>query len=361
VRSVLIVAHAARQLGAAAVAAGYRPIVADGFGDEDTRELAHDYYPLDPGGLDEQAAEVLSATMGGKDVPVIWGGGLEGCLGFLRRLADRALLLGSDLDGVAKLIDPVARAAYLGELQIPHPPQAYASRFESDWLVKTRGGAGGQHVQAYTPRTPLAAGQYLQKKIDGASYSLCFLATRYGVHPLGFNTHVNLQATSSAPYRYGGAIAGALLSPATKTTCVDYANALAAAFGLRGLCGFDFICEGSLAQVVDINPRPPATFDLLIDPAGAFAAHIAACRGEPLVPPTPHVPPRGHLVCYAPHPIHVPKSLNWPAWTADRPPRGAEIPTGAPVCSVYAEGAGRPAIEALLSSRLVALWQLLAA
>jgi uncharacterized protein len=108
-----------------------------------------------------------------------------------------------------------------------------------------------------------------------------------------------------------------------------------------------------------VNPRPTATFDLSLPAASAFSAHVTA--GAALSPSSERVAgARGHVVVYAPHPIQIPKSLNWPDWCADRPSTGDSIPDGAPVCTLIAEAASASAVEALLHQRLAWLWQLLA-
>lgn len=360
----LIVAHSARQLAAAAVAAGFRPVVADCFGDRDTRSLANRYIELpcrNPGVLDADAALEILATLEGNRLPIVWGGGLEGHLDFLRALANHGELLGTALESVAMLTDPKACSARLHALQIPHPCLADAPRAEGDWLLKTRGAAGGEHVRPYRRNSPIAVTEYLQQRVVGQSYSLTFVAAAGVARPLAFNQHLNLQPDPLVPYRYGGAIAPASLPHHVMVRCAEYADALTATWGLRGLCGFDFIWDGSEIYLVDINPRPTATFDLQLDPATAFYAHLNACRDRAIALPVPSSRARGHLVCYAPHPIRIPKSLDWPPWTADRPLTDAIIPIGAPVCTLYADGAEGTEVEASLRSRLVALWLLLAA
>ncbi|MGH8596971.1 MAG: ATP-grasp domain-containing protein [Gammaproteobacteria bacterium] len=356
--ALVIVAHAARQLAAAAVATGLRPIVADFFGDEDTRELAATYLALPrsaSGDLDQPAAiEVLRPYLT-PSCAVVWGGGLEGYPTILRALGAETELLGCDLGSVEALTEPRTRAACLAKLRIPAPPQAYEACSDSGWLVKTSGGAGGRHVREYPPQTPLEISQYLQRWVPGRSYSLCFLASRDGAYPLGFNRHINLQPTSNAPYRYGGACVVTHLPAQVTSRCLAYANTLTHLCGWRGLCGFDFIWDDERIAVVDLNPRPPATFDLNTNAAAAFTAHAHACRGLPIEPLVLRARTNGHLVCYAPHPIRVPNSVDWPTWVADRPQRGATLQAGEPICTLYAGGAECGEVTALLRERLSVL------
>lgn len=358
---IFVIAHAARQLAAAAAAAGYRPLVADCFGDRDTRALATAYYELPHRGgvLNESASCELLERIVPPGIAIVWGGGFEGHPVVLRLLAARGELLGSDLDLVARMACPEQRASCLAQLEIPQPPQAYDPRPESAWLLKTRGGAGGQHVRDYAPMAPVAPHDYLQQRVRGGSYSLSFLAAGGAVTALGFNRHLNLQPAPTAPYRYAGAVTPAELPTSVRTQCLRYAHALARC-GLRGLGGFDFVCEGTQVQVVDVNPRPTATCDLLLQPAAAFRAHVAASRASAMTPLAYSEQACGHLVAYAPHPIRIPKSLNWPSWSADQPLDGTLIPAHSPVCTLAAAGATIATVEALLHRRLLLLWQLLA-
>jgi uncharacterized protein len=97
--------------------------------------------------------------------------------------------------------------------------------------------------------------------------------------------------------------------------------------------------DGDAIQLLEVNPRPGATFDLF-EPEGdsLFALHVDACRG---ILPTSAPSYRGAMagaIVYAKRDIAVVPALDWPEWTADRPPAGTRIEIEQPVCSVFARG-----------------------
>ena len=292
---------------------------------------------------------------------LVWGGGIEGYPRLLAGWAPLGSVLGCTIEAVLMLTNPARRAALLRELAIPHPEISVLPRTESGWLCKRRGGAGGAHVHRYSPGARLAPTHYLQREISGPSYSLAFVATAEVALPLSFNAQLNWQPNSKFPFRYGGAVVTAL--PASiMAQVVAYATRIVRRCGLCGLCGMDFIVDAEGAvSVLEINPRPTATFDLGIAPASAFSAHWAACGGTPLPTLTPCTAVRGHLIAYAADAIRIANSLDWPPWTSDRPRGGETVPAAAPLCSITAEGPSEAAVRELLAARLAAIESLFAA
>ncbi len=356
---VLILAYAGRQLAAAARAASFRPLVIDRFGDRDTRDIAHEFHslPCDERGAIDGAAVValvtqLRATYGA--VPLVWGGGLEASHALLSKLEASGPVLGTVLTGVRELIDPVLTRDALDALAIPHPAIALTPQSTPGWLRKRRGGSGGGHVQDHQPAEPLGDDDYLQRRVAGPVHSLTFVAAAEGCEGLSFNRHHNLQPDPGAFYRYGGACTVTTVPPLIAAACLRHAHALTARFGLRGLCGFDFVLTGNATiQLIDINPRPTSTFDLGVTPASAFAAHMAACRGS-AVPLVQQMACQGQVIYYASDAIQIPNWLDWPPWVADRPHPGTRVAKGDPLCTLAA--AGRDADEAVARLRERMAW-----
>lgn len=365
-----MVAQSGRQLAAAARAVGLVPLVIDRFGDVDTCAAAQAVQVVaarSDGALCEGEVEAQVARWRARwpRAPVVWGGGLEAQVELLTALGQDGALLGSDLAGLRILQSPALLARELAALQVPMPAVAREAHAEhGGWLRKRCGAAGGWHVQPYTPGSGLAADEYLQRAVPGRSYSYTFVATNDSILGLGFNQMINLQPSAEMPFRYGGAVAGAALPGSVQSACADFAQRMAQRFGWRGLCGFDFIFDGRDLAVVDLNPRPTATFGLAFTAASTFAAHLAACRHQRLPPLVAQPAVCGHLVCYAVDAIQIPNSLdslNWPPWVSDRPRAGSVIPAGAPLCSINAASGSVLDTTALLSARLAACWQWVAA
>ncbi len=362
---VLIVARAARQLAAAAAAAGYRPFVVDLFGDEDTRQCAERLRvtPAGPGfGFRPQRllADLAAIAPAGQDMPLVWGAGFEARPELLLALAARHAVLGSAPAGLAELAAPRSFATRLASLGLPHPALAFAHvPARGRWLVKRRGEAGGWHVRAGAPREDLADVEYAQAFVPGRSLSVAFVADARRVVVLGYSEHLGWSGTA-ASFGYAGAVGGISLPAAMRRDVTAALPRLARAFGLRGLCGCDFIVapDGSW-HLLEINARPTATFDLLVTPASAFRAHVAACSGGTWARPRPRSRVHAHAICHAPDPIQIPNSLDWPAWVADRPCGGARLPRGAPLCTVRADGISPADALAALTRRVQRLRRLL--
>jgi predicted ATP-grasp superfamily ATP-dependent carboligase len=337
-------------------------MVIDRFGDADTYAAAatvevvaaHADGTLNAG---EVAAGVARARCQAPRTPVVWGGGLEAQPELLALLAQDGPLLGSDLAALRWLRTPELLARELATLEVPMPAVARTAQAEHGWLRKRCAAAGGWHVQSYTPESPLLTDEYVQRAVPGRSYSYTFLATGESIRELGFNQLLNLQPSVAMPFRYGGAVGGAQLPATVQIACAEIAQRIARHFGWRGLCGFDLVYDGCNLTVVDLNPRPTATFGLAHSASNAFTAHLAACREQPL-PALFALPAiHGHLVCYAVDAIQIPKSLNWPNWVADRPRADSLIPAGAPLCSIQAASGKLTDTIALLTARLAILSQ----
>ncbi|MGD9602803.1 MAG: ATP-grasp domain-containing protein [Gammaproteobacteria bacterium] len=365
VAPLVVVAQSGRALAAAARAAGWSPRVIDRFGDVDTAQVAAEVAvaPVDADGALSVAFVVSTlATWRVHGAPyIVWGGGLEAQPGLLDELSRAGELLGSPRAAIRRLHDPVALAATLRELGIPVPDTREAAPPGPGWLRKRRAAAGGWHVRRHRASAPTLPGEYAQREIPGRAYSFSFVACAGGVEELSFNRPLALQPCAAQPWRYGGAVVDDTLPAAARGQCRDYAVRIATHLGWRGLCGFDFVYDGSRCVIVDPNPRPTATSALAFTPASTFAAHVAACENAPLPPLDPQPGVHGHAVCYAPDAIQIPNSLDWPDWVADRPQPGSLIPAQAPLCTVVAATDRAIGTEDLLAARLAALWQWIAA
>jgi predicted ATP-grasp superfamily ATP-dependent carboligase len=112
---------------------------------------------------------------------------------------------------------------------------------------------------------------------------------------------------------------------------------LVAAIPLVGLNSADFVVDGDDFHLLEINPRPGATFDIFEPRGGSlFALHVAACRGMlPAEPPIYHDAAAGAVV-YADCDFAAMPALDWPDWAADRPVTGSSVKAQAPLCTVIA-------------------------
>jgi predicted ATP-grasp superfamily ATP-dependent carboligase len=344
---ILIAALSGRALAEAAVESGYRPLVADLFGDEDTREMAQAVKVVD-GDLETgfsgqallDALDRLSA--GRRPVGIVYGSGFEADPGLLAALAERWPLLGNAPQTVSRLKDPIAFAALCARFDIPHPETALQTSDEpGQWLRKQRGGSGGSHIQAATA----VAGErfYFQRRIDGIPVSALFLADGRKALIAGWSRQW-CAPSPDEPYRYGGAarpcgLRDEMLQPAEREIA-----ALTAELGLKGLNGADYIFAGGRHWLLEINPRPGASLDVFRG-LDLFQAHIDACRGELQAIERANGRASAAAIVYAGKAIASVPAVTWPEWVRDRQSAGTSVRPGEPLCTVMAEA--ETAIDAI--------------
>ncbi|MCJ2073441.1 ATP-grasp domain-containing protein [Methylobacterium sp. J-030] len=372
VDSILIATQAGRALAEAARRAGLRPYVADLFGDADTLEAAEAYRAL-PGrfGTAPCAAETLAALddladAAGHPIGLVLGSGFEDAPDLVAHLARRHRLLGASAETIVRLKDPMAFATLCAQLRVPHPAVTVDPPDEpSHWLLKRIGGSGGSHIRAAT-RSPPPPGHYLQVRVPGRPHALNVLANGRAIEILAV-TEQWCAPTPSRPFRYAGALVRGAAEPGAVPGSVvaavaDAAARIVAATGLSGLASADILVDGTDWWLMEINPRPGATLDILDRRAvPMLEAHIAACQGTiPELGPAP-VGAAAAQICYADQAYAPVPGLDWPAHVHDRPRPGSVVRRDAPLCTVLAEGADRAGALALLESRTARLRAVLAA
>lgn len=358
--TILIAAISGRALAAAARRAGYRPLVADLFRDQDTLALAERAVLL-PGdlarGIDEaQFLDTLRELAGaGEPAALVLGSGFERRPALVDKAASHFPLAGNGGAAIRRVKDPATLAADCGALGIPHPETRLEPPSDpGNWLAKTAGAAGGAHV---APAAGLAAapGRYFQRRISGRSVSALFLAHASGARIVGFSRQWTAPRPG-APYRYGGATRLLRFDRADAAGIGAWLSALAGRAGLVGLCSADFIRDREGTHwLIDVNPRPGATLDIFdSEAAPLLEAHIAACRGLPF-----RLPRFGDsaaaMIAYAGGPVETFPDLAWPDWAADRQKAGTRLAAGDPVCTVFARGRTAGESEIMARDRARAL------
>lgn len=345
--AVLIAAQSGRALAAAARRAGLRPFVADLFGDTDTLALSAGYRSLRGRlgrGLDADgtaAALRELAAEAGASIGLVLGSGFEADPDFVDRLAGEHRLIGSDGDTLRLLKDPMAFAVLLARLGVPHPPVRLGPVADpTGWLTKRRGGSGGGHIR------PAAAGRlpprhYLQRRVPGTPAAIAFLADGRRAAGLA-TTRQWTDPAVTAPFRFGGAVEPFEGSPRVLAAATAALDGIVAASGLRGLASADLLVDGETWWLLEINPRPGGTLDILDRRAiPLFALHLEAslCRLPTLPPPAAGA--AASAIVYARRTILAPclaPCEEGAGDVRDRPAPGSRIAAGAPVCTVVAAG-----------------------
>jgi len=355
----LVVAVTGRALAASAARGGHRVAVLDCFADRDTRALAALCRSVvSPRALRLDSRALLRAA--GTLAPgagLVYGSGLEGRPGLLRRLAAGRPLYGNRPEVVAAVRDPARFFPLLDRLGLPHPEVRHRRPADpAGWLVKRPGGAGGVHVRhAGAGRPPADA--YYQRLERGRTLSALFLADGARACLLGINRQWTTRACPGMPFLYGGAVGGVRLAPRVEPDLRAGLDGLVAASGIVGLNGIDFILRGNRWLVLELNPRPTATVELYDAdyPRGLFDWHLRACGGELPRRPAAARAIRAHAVVHASAPGRADAGFAFPAWCRDIPMPGTRFAAGDPVCTVHASGPDAERALALLHRRRATL------
>jgi uncharacterized protein len=344
-RHVLIAAPSGRALACAARRAGFIPLVADMFGDDDVCAMAANR--VIPGGISSRfeaetlipLLEDLEEECGEPALGVVYGGGFEDRPQLLRALAQRWPLLGAAPEAVERVKDPERLAAALAVLGVPHPEiRLSRPQFPSGWLMKREGGGGGGHVHDLSSGVAPEGRVYYQRRVEGRQVSALFVAAPgKGCVTLGFSDQWTAPCRAY-PYRYGGAVRPAAVDEGLMTEMEAAVRKTTREFGLAGLGSVDFIVNGDAWSLLEINPRPGATLDIFdSDETPLLAAHIAAIGGVlPQEAPTFQGAAAAEVV-YTDRDVESVIRSEWPEWLADRPSLGASLRLDDPFCTVRAQ------------------------
>jgi predicted ATP-grasp superfamily ATP-dependent carboligase len=357
--ALLIAAQSGRALAAAALRAGYVPLVADLFGDEDMCAMAARYRRLTGRfgtGLTEgdvmPALDALAESWPTSIEGLVLGSGFERSPRLIAALEKRFRLIGASADAVAVLKDPFAFARLLRRLGVPHPAigRSQEPGAQGVWLSKARGGSGGGHIRVARAGPP-QAGRYVQRCVPGVPHAAAFLADGRHASIVAF-TEQWTAPSHRAPWRYGGAVEPANLPAAVRAGVGNAIASIVEAVGLTGLASADFLVDGDRWWLLEVNPRPGATLDVLDRRATPLLLrHVEACAGHLGTAEERPALAAGSMILYAPRAAMTRDAPAWPDFVADRPHPGMRIGAGAPICTVAATADDAAAVKAELARR----------
>ena len=227
-----------------------------------------------------------------------------------------------------------------------------------NFLVKKIGGIGGGHVLYKSSLLDIDVlsnkNFYYQEFINGIVYSAVFLANGNTASIVGLNRILVSKQFQDQPFLYEGAISVSFKNENTLVKITSMINKITKRTELFGLCGIDFIIDKNKSIfVIDINPRPPATFELHETQESLFAAHIKSFNGGPInYISYNHNFSKGYVIYYAKENLLIPENLKWPSWVKDRPYDKQMILIKNPVCTIHAEGVSEQQVENKLINRL---------
>ena len=365
--AVLIAALSGRALAQSARRASYLPLVADAFGDGDTRTAAHDCRVIDDAMARGFSAKLLTAALDEliaaaptQPIGLVLGSGFEDKPRLWDLLDRRYGVLGCNAETVRACKDPLIFFPVLDQLGISHPETRIIPPDPPDgWLTKRIGGSGGRHIRHCTEKSRAGPRRYFQRFVNGERISIGAVVASGSI-----STMISRQwyaPSASRPYRYGGAVSLTDDSPSARPSMLRCLEQLSHGLALKGLVSFDFVVDDAAEYLLEINPRPGATHDIFDDAQGSlFHTHMLACQAKEIEPRgTVHDGSKAAAILHADRGAVTLGQFDWPEWTADRGAPGTSIPLGAPVATVFADAETPDAAEALARARLAELESLI--
>lgn len=344
--SVLLVGISTRALAQSAVTAGWQVVSVDFFGDSDqpaeacalslVRDLGQ---PPELGRLAAAALPLL------QDVDaVVVETGLENEPA-LFKVAHNRNTWNNSPQSVAHARDLQRLYPLLMKAGMQFPATVFDDRDippSGRFLVKNGKHSGGMGVREWDGSTLLGVGDILQEYIDGDLASACFLADGKQAMLLGMTRqYAGVTELGAPPFAWCGNVAP-FIQPSMQTIIHRAVDSITAACGLTGLNGIDFLIRDGRPVFLEVNPRPPASFELFERLLGinAFQLHVDACQGKlpPRIPEFHTGIAWGKGILYANLDLTVGDTSDWHKRSiADIPHPGEAIPAGAPVCTLFAQ------------------------
>jgi len=367
---ILLVSVSARMLAELATRDGHEVVAVDRFGDLDLVRTCQSVSILRDLGGQGGMAELVEVAERIPAERVVYGAGLENRPDLVARLAAGRTLLGCPPETLRRVRDPVTLGASLRGAGLAYPRTFSASEAPARadrarrWLRKPVRGGGGRGVREWRGGR-LPAGVVVQERISGVPCSAAAVADGRSATVLGVSEQlVGRRALGVRGFRWCGNVVPPrlpaderrALGAAARAVCAH----LAAAFGLRGVFGVDLVWDGERAWVVEVNPRPVASLEVVDAAHGvrSFAAHLEGCAGRLPAETAAGDPARaaGKAVVFAIEDVRIPDSRDWPQrGIRDVPHPGEAIAAGRPICTLVGTGSSADDVVADLEARAAAL------
>lgn len=354
VGGVVIAGVSTRAFAESAVRAGYSCVSVDAFGDLDQRTLVRNRALTRDLGRRYSAAAAAVLARGFDVDAAAYVGNFENHPAAVRHLAAGRLLLGNEPAVLMRARNPRSVAGIVrsagGRFPVMLGPDTIsAAACGRSWLRKPLRGGGGSGVVRGRPGIPLQSYQMLQERVDGILASAAFAADGARAVVLGLSRQLAGDAAFGArEFRYCGSLFP-LVIPDVNTGHLfgrieELARAVTAAFGLRGVNGIDFVVRDGEPYVLEVNPRPTASMELIERALGfsIFDTHVRACRGELPEVDSERAPVGsfGKAILFAREDVVMGDTRPWLDRDdiRDIPFPGDCIGRGRPICTVFARG-----------------------
>jgi predicted ATP-grasp superfamily ATP-dependent carboligase len=390
------------------VRAGFQPIAADLFADDDLRRIATAtrVSPYPEGLVDWMRAIEPPAWM--------YTGALENHPELVDQMAWIAPLLGNPGDVLKRVRSPWELAKVLGSAGLLFPEireSADGLPHDGSWLAKTYRGASGSGVRGCErgargeERDELASSDAVyQRRIQGVPCAALYVAAGGAATLIGVTRQlVGEPWLNSHGFQYAGSVGPHPIGDKARDALMRIGIVLAVEFDLVGLFGVDFVLDGDDVWTLEVNPRYTASVEVVERFTGvsAIELHAQACgvgyrqRAGASPPPSPSFIPEtraaraigaedasprrsahgglsrahGKAILFARREVTLTERFAetalaeavrepWPT-LADVSPAGTVVDEGRPVLTMFAEGSDVSEVEAKLRERCVEISSLL--
>ena len=257
---------------------------------------------------------------------------------------------------ISTLKEPSTFFSLLKKNGITYPQTQFEITDDSKkFLRKKVGGKGGEHI-SWAKEAKHDSAYFFQEFVSGDVFSVLFLANGTESKIIGFNQQLKSEDFDEFPFLYKGAIRLNKYLINHSKDIENIINSVTSESGLRGLCGLDYIVrDNGEIVLLEVNPRPPATFELHEEEQSLFDAHLACFDGKLIDIKTDDVKNmsyNGYAVLYAKEKLIIKDKLAWPDWVKDKPPTETKIQATFPVCTVHATDSSVDKVKGLLFNRL---------
>jgi predicted ATP-grasp superfamily ATP-dependent carboligase len=177
----------------------------------------------------------------------------------------------------------------------------------------------------------------IQELLKGVPASASFVSAPGEFRLL--STTLQLMGNQFSPFRYCGNVAPLDAPPKIRAEMERTAELVAREYGLVGSNGIDFMLSGGRAHLLEVNPRPQGSLEVVESASGSpvMDAHIGSCRGRG-VGKGGRRPGRmfhGRKIVFSPSEM-VTTPLDSIDFVRDVPRPGTPVVPGAPICTVVA-------------------------
>ncbi|MBU7037574.1 MAG: ATP-grasp domain-containing protein [Theionarchaea archaeon] len=337
----VLVGLSTRAVAESAVRAGKDCVAVDFFGDIDlesvckTVSLKREYNvslsSFNPYSF-LKAAELVDADC------MIYVGPLENYPCIIQKFASYYEIIGNDAKTNEKVRDWKVVYQVCNQHNIK-TPKTYNGHHYIAKPKKSGGGTGIHRLSSYV----------IQELVRGDPYSVSFVGDGEKAQILSINEQlIGREEFGAREFWYCGNITPVFPGEHASVVADAACTALTRHFGLKGSCGIDFVVHSSSSPyVLEVNPRPQATLELLERVYGTnmVVVHENAVRGVLEAPSARSGTPEtwGKAIIYAEKDIIMPDTREWldHSWIKDIPHPSELILKSEPICTVIADGKDR--------------------